>query len=706
MSVNPHLIERLELALADVLVAGDFLTQKTYKSQLIDTVRKLRIARELADMYYIAVAGSQSAGKTRLIRELYGLDKTWLIDEQGRGERLPVFIIEQAGLTEPRASVMEVQNGAIIERAIDDPQEFQRIIGGWASIGGVLFPKLYVPQRLFKGAASFVLLPGYELESHENAAWQRVMRHTLKHAAGSLLVTDRNRVAENTQGAILRDLTSTYFPNRKPVIAVTKTEIIAAEELEALRTRAGSVFQVTELERIICTGEGDPAYVRAWSEQLVAVLHQYALSAGDSDESRLQELEQLVDDEVCAIQELVSAALANEQLTESRGERERDDILQRFEKARMNYRRTYEKNLQAHTRSYAAEAKEQARRRYIAEEEGFLNALKGVGDFFFTTSGEREAVHIERIKSCWARLEDNAGPTNLMQSNYLVLSQQAAKPLQISAPDAQEFKVALESGTPALLGYDIAADELASALPDNQAVEDMRKLLSPDLSGGSRGLTPLQSEGFKNMLDLVPALTMEYMRVNQSMILPHLDRLPQAVTPISIGQFLQEIGDELPQVTSSTKSLLRAVGCMLAVDVAIDGSVDTVPALIHAIFGGTAGTAATGLGATLSVAASGMIALAFVGYRGIQAVQRHDAAQRGYINAVMDQLTDAHIASCLDVYDEAMMTIGDRIHRAVGDAYGLDQKISHKDNLLRCLANLNRARLTVLSDLRAKQLMV
>ncbi len=69
------------------------------KNQVLSINRKLRITRELADTKYIAIAGTQSAGKTRLIREMYDLDHQWLSDNEGRGEQLPLFIIEHKECT-------------------------------------------------------------------------------------------------------------------------------------------------------------------------------------------------------------------------------------------------------------------------------------------------------------------------------------------------------------------------------------------------------------------------------------------------------------------------------------------------------------------------------------------------------------------------------------------------------------------------------
>jgi hypothetical protein len=224
MAVNSELLGSLEKALSNVLYASDYLKKKSFTDKLINTVRKLRIAEELHQLYYVAIAGSQSAGKTRLIRELYGLNEDWLKDNEGRGERLPVFVLETDDPRAPFATQITVDGGAVSEGPIS-ASDFRKLVSGSAAPSNVLFPKLYVPRRHFPtGDVGFVLLPGYEVENLDNVGWQRVMRHTLKHALGCVLVTDSTRIADSRQQDILRDMSSTYFADRVPLIVISKSE--------------------------------------------------------------------------------------------------------------------------------------------------------------------------------------------------------------------------------------------------------------------------------------------------------------------------------------------------------------------------------------------------------------------------------------------------------------------------------------------------
>src|SRR5262249_42824274 len=65
----------------------------------ISMLRSTYLAELLSEHYLVAVAGAQGAGKTTLVREIYGLDRTWLRDNPGRGERVPVMIVEREAAT-------------------------------------------------------------------------------------------------------------------------------------------------------------------------------------------------------------------------------------------------------------------------------------------------------------------------------------------------------------------------------------------------------------------------------------------------------------------------------------------------------------------------------------------------------------------------------------------------------------------------------
>ncbi|HCF1383045.1 TPA: hypothetical protein NH842_006118, partial [Pseudomonas aeruginosa] len=380
------LIKDMETAVAGVLkISAELKTRSNPRPALVSILRKLRIARELSSVYYICVAGSQSAGKTRLIRELYDLGEGWLADNQGRGERIPVFILEKE-CDAPYAVIVkyDAQGNEQEEKISQDV--FRALISGYDNSGDLdcMFPKLYVPRRYFDGQrCGFVLLPGYEMLNPDNVEWQGLMRHTLVHSLGSILVTDRTRVADNSQKQILNDLVARYFPDRKPAIAVTKTETLTSGQMDELAGTVAEVFQIRsdEQDRVIFTGVGDETYRSAWTSKLIQVINKYALSAGGSDAGRLRELEKLLDTELATVKAALENELDAQSISEHLTERQADRMREVFTKASERYRNRYAKRLREHTNSYLGQVKDIAEKKYNAEEEGITNKLRHAANF-------------------------------------------------------------------------------------------------------------------------------------------------------------------------------------------------------------------------------------------------------------------------------------------------------------------------------------
>jgi hypothetical protein len=64
------------------------------EAQIVDILRKVLLLESVADTYLVSVAGSQGAGKTTLVREIYDLPFEALEGNLGQGERMPVIVKE------------------------------------------------------------------------------------------------------------------------------------------------------------------------------------------------------------------------------------------------------------------------------------------------------------------------------------------------------------------------------------------------------------------------------------------------------------------------------------------------------------------------------------------------------------------------------------------------------------------------------------
>ncbi|KEZ07313.1 hypothetical protein GQ57_01600 [Burkholderia sp. MSh2] len=692
-------------ALVNLLKASDGVeVNHEVTTGLVNVVRKLRILHELNERYYIAVAGSQGAGKTRLIRELYELDDMWLQDNEGRGEQMPVFIVEKEGICAPIGVVQTIdkQTGEIGSEELT-ADEFRKRITNYAE-SGVLFPTLFVPIRHFNGAQTgFVLLPGYEMENEQNTAWQQLMRGTLRLALGTVIVTDAGRLAENSQLEIMKDLSETCLALRKPMIVASKTENVDLADRARIIERAAEVFDVPASERderIVTTGVGKRDYVSNWSRPLLAGLNKYALQAADADQVRVDDLLDLLGNELRDLQERLKEALTDKAVVSSVAERQRSSIIEQFNDSAASYRRKYEVELRRLTREYANRAQKTAKKRYHEEEVGFTNKMRQAKNFLMLRSGVNEEAHITRIVESWQAPGDSDGPRNLVESHFTVLSRMAKSQLHIESGgtrDAQNAATVLP-----MLGYE--SGPLVEAKHGRWAEARVRTGLRRVLGDESMQTEALENDDHESLqvvVRLIPAITMEFMRINQSLLISEPEIRAALNSPEEMSKVVETLGAKFgAEVSESLRTVLRAVACVFAVDLAIDGVAD-IPQLIASIFG--AATTATGVGHTLSLVASGVVVGLFIAHSAIKQINQYDAARLGYIGSVMEHLTKEHVAQQLEIYDDIMEQIGERMHRTLAVAYRLDTALGFRDQFLRDLAALDRARLTLMNDIRDRQ---
>ncbi|HCK0565133.1 TPA: hypothetical protein NII30_003631 [Pseudomonas aeruginosa] len=693
--MTPELIKNLEHAVAGVLdVVAGLDSRSAHRTTLKSVLRKLRITRELSSLYYICVAGSQSAGKTRLVRELYELngEHEWLVDNQGRGERVPVFILE-TDCTAPYAVGVRYKAGpdGSEEEALDKAS-FRRIVSAYDVNDDYLFTKLYVPKRYF-AAQSFglVLLPGYETLNRENAEWQGLMRHTLIHSLGSVLVTDRTRIADNAQLRILDDLRSKYFPDRKPVIAVTKTETLEGQQIEELTATVADVFGVPseERDRIVCTGVSDDDYRTRWARSIMDVVGKYALSSAGSESVRIEELERILNDELDNVSAALREEAAGEGISEHLKERQVEKVRAAFRKASDRYRRGYSKELRNNMMGYASHTISIAMARYVAEEEGFKAKLRQAGNFLAFQSGEHEQRFHERIVDCWNSVGDNA--QSPLISDYRAITDMSRKELDIEPPEEGKLDLPQQS-LQNLIGH----GEARQNITDEKLLElrhDLRLLIGQNLAEKeSNELQLLKGEQLEEVLRQLPAMTMEYVRISQAIALRKPELLNKELANFDFNKLQQEIERELPQAQKTFGPLIKSIAAIMAVDVAIDGQFDVLNTI-------TGGSAAAGLGASLSMAAAGAIALGFIAYKTANQVQAYDAAKKGFIRESLTHFAETHIQKSLELYDDLMENLDDRMTRNLRLAYGLGGELTKHDSLTRNLHRMDVARTNVIKAL-------
>lgn len=684
-------IDPVTKVLREILkIALQFDRAKEERASLRTVLRKLLVIREMHTTYFISVTGTQGAGKTRLMRELYDLGD-WLEDNAGRGERRPLFILE-ADCQQPYACGVDDEGN---ETQIDQGTLTNELRS--FSVGErFLLLRLYVPRRHFSSGFGFLLLPGYERLNRSNSLWQEEMRDTLKHAMGSILVTDSSRMADYTTKDILKDLMTGCFHGRHPVIAISRTEGKTDGECGELCQTAAELCDVAadQQNRIICTGAGE-AYRDKWLPQLLEALSSYSRVPDEIHHQRLDDLRKVVEVELEAAVNLLES-LVEEAGTRARGQDYLlEEIMKKFRQSADKYRKRYADKLREHSDWYVSQAIHAARDAYADEEEGLRNKLRNVKDFFLLKSSDEEKRFLERINRHWM---GHQGRTPL-DITYLALTDMSRNHLQLSydggaTPDAQWLLQARqeEQGPGRLLGYESKSGTTAlfkQKIDPQQLQKSVTLLLNDsrrDLAILDRAAT--DSREVSTALELLPALAMEYLRLSQGVVLaarPTQMLSASELASFSAEQLVEQIKGSLPALAETTQQVIKTVLAITAVDLAIDGSLDVATV--------AAGGAATGLGGTLSLAAAGVITLAFVGYKTAQAVHQYDVEKKNFIAVSIRTFADQQIEKTLQVYDEIIERLEERLSGNLSLAYGIDkEQFTERDMLARALYALSTSR--------------
>lgn len=90
-------LKALNNALRRLRGACSALDGEELDEKLLEVMRRLLLAEVLADTWIVAIGGSQGAGKTTLMASLYNLhhdNSSWLRSNEGRGEKMPILILE------------------------------------------------------------------------------------------------------------------------------------------------------------------------------------------------------------------------------------------------------------------------------------------------------------------------------------------------------------------------------------------------------------------------------------------------------------------------------------------------------------------------------------------------------------------------------------------------------------------------------------
>ncbi len=679
------LLKDLNAALRELRGAARLLDDDRLDAELLPAMRRLLLAEVLGNTWIMAIGGSQGAGKTTLLSTLYALsgdDAQWLTPNEGRGEKLPVLVMEDSAHKNVQGAIRQVRdvnNNGRYQLFEDDVsvEQFQKAVSD--PDPEVLLPVLKVPQRYFsRPNQAWLLLPGYEPQYRENKAWQELMRQALIAAAGCVIVTDETRMANQQQVDIVKDMMSNELRGAQALVVISKTETSRdkPERLQELRSTAQRVFGVPG-HLVFCAGADDPCYVDEWLPQLKVSIEDLSLSGGGDRKAQLARLEEVLGRDLTRALNLINHKSKLFFQQSEGGEDGPKDILKNcleaFDDARDQLRARYHDEVEQLLSKQFGPAWKELQNRLVEDHEGVWNAITGIFDTV-TESQQRIEADVNRAwNSAGSVLERHAAAVAHLTQQVL---------------GAPEVVLGLPAGTPLQqLGY-VDADQkpIPWLRPDQEDQKNLQLIFSAGKTTDHEMAPAQATRSFKGAVELLPALTLEYARA--ASLMPALVGVnPDSLTlasnaerPDLIRHSIQQMGEgvELGQ------TVLRSIATVLAADVVSDGDVDIIPALM-----GSAGTTAGGTAALGGVGAAviGVVAVGYLVHSAMQEVHRHNAQGRAIAQQLLLNVKDHHQHHFMKHFDRLMDQVRSRLMQKLRSRYRLDESLMEQDRLAKALAD-------------------
>jgi hypothetical protein len=678
--------------------AASYLDNKAISEKLELVTRKLTLAEVLANQAVIAVAGSQGAGKTTLVKTLYDLDDTWLKGNEGRGERSPLLIVESAEVDSSVGRIMvQVVETAddqsrYVQREIEvSPEDFRRALQG--AFPGQLLPKLVVPSRYFDGyGCGFLLLPGYEKRTHYNEVWQSLMRQSLVGADMCVIVTDETRLANSDQDEILRAFRGD-LDGSIPIVVISKTEGQSSEKLSSLQASAAQTFEIpAELAkaRVICVGT-QPESIDVWRDQFAQAIRELPQVQHSFRARQLAIVRDTLTADLSEVLESIDMSARDVSLTNAAFGGPVQDILKAFDAGRSDVRKDYVHELKKALDEYAGASIERALGALHKHEEGALNTVKHSWRWLNTTSGERESILPKYAVDAWQQpwIFDESLTQNFSHVHQELLARLSMD--KLGAPKSVRQYRPQQMSTEQELGYFETGHKAATwKRPSKRQVQDLSLLFTHDKDGIIQ-----TSSHMMDAVRLLPAVAMEYVRIVS--VYPNLigvdrqhpifcvfsDSEDEAQSSISVDTKLGQQGMLILAVIGSALGVSSAAEFIQALDEDSD---------VNSLVGGSATVVSAmqtiGLSVGLASSVAALLGAGVMVMNFAKSVQRSQGQARDSVRRMTAVISDSHYAHFSSEFDHVMDRLRERLEGSLRKRYRQDEQVIQLDRLKKSLADV------------------
>jgi hypothetical protein len=542
-------------------------------------VRTLHHARMLDGLRLVAVAGGQGAGKTTLVRTLYPEAEGWLAPNLGRGEKIPVCVVEVPEQATPRAVAVFRRGADIVERVFrpEEIEDWQRVLRGGEP--DVLMARLEVSPSVWRSSfAGFVLLPGFE---RMDGYWQTLMRVVLSTSKAAVVVADEGRLADGMQERIVEDLRGTGADDAADVVvALSRCDGEDAETLRELTLQAGKVFGVPA-EKVVPFGpdRDDP---KGWMDRFVKTVGDILPAADERQRREAGHLRRVITVDVAALLAEARAAFDERVLADDGDVQQLNSFLRPFDEERDQLLDRLDALLEARFGMQGMQGRawnvlaESIGRGAVADRAHRLLELMA-----FDPLG-RDRRLIAEVRKAWPAQEAKQVQRTLLDE----LSDTRLREL------TAQFALAHRGNGPAPTTTDLV---LAARKPLGMA---------PPEPGEQRAVEPQDAMLLQTMA-LLPAMAV----ATRGFALSFTDEHGQ-FTVFPTGSDLE---GRIKGLTDDRKALLAGTAIFLGLDVAVDGQLNSpqvIAKAVGALLTGGNGGAAAGAAAAAPYVALGIAAVA------------------------------------------------------------------------------------------------
>lgn len=609
------------------------MTNQSARSKEIREIRKeLDIIDSLFNDYVIAVAGCQGVGKSTLVLNYLGLTDELPVS-MGNDENYPVYITEivNDSLKQPRVTGFykrAMSADGEIELLELEKEQFQKEVQGKEDLNIIRFEiEIEAPphaRKLF--SRKMVVLPGYDAQLR-SPELMRILKAALRHAAVCVFCFDAPTFATESNSELLNGVIIPYFSRSAPILALTKNA--PDKENDELRQNVINTLSVgnDDLDRVISVwGKEDGSDVGLWIEKLGVAINKYSFTMHGFREQQLNNVSELME----RLRRVIDDISDDDFLRDLRNDITYRRYLQPYSDSKNRYLGRFYRRLRESLNNAAREVATE----FIG---GVLNRE------FFSRIGKFFQYALDRDRKYDQLMEVITGELNEPISQAII----DAFNQVITRADPEQYANDLEETNDEhglRLWYTHATlDERLPALEkpdDREAYKALLRLFGNAKKEQNKHLvlSGKPELGMENALNALPLIALEWIRLSQAFKVGS----PQSVEAKDYQPMFEAMAGEIEVEKAGLNKFVIGVASLIGVDGAVDGTINSIPAIFKA------------MGVTLSGAA-----LSYVLW-GAVAVVAADILWRSVLKS--EKSEKAFIANiCSSAADETYKVLQDRI---------------------------------------------